>query len=73
MTPRGAYGADFVIAGLRRMVGVDVDAFSERFATPIGEALPVVDDLMGEGLLERIGHRIRLTDRGARFADDVGA
>jgi coproporphyrinogen III oxidase-like Fe-S oxidoreductase len=63
--------SDFVVTGLRRLVGVDADAFAHRFGRPIEAAFPQVAALTADGLLERAGPWLRLTTRGLRFADDV--
>jgi oxygen-independent coproporphyrinogen-3 oxidase len=70
LTPARAE-SDFVVTGLRRLVGVDVDAFAGRFGRALETALPQVATLTVDGLVERAGTRLRLTERGLRFADSV--
>jgi oxygen-independent coproporphyrinogen-3 oxidase len=65
--------AEFVFTGLRRLAGVDVDAFADRFGRALDAAFPQLADLAGAGLVERAGRRVRLTTRGLAFADDVAA
>jgi oxygen-independent coproporphyrinogen-3 oxidase len=64
---------DFVFTGLRRMVGVDAAGFAGRFGVPLADAFPHVPGLVREGLLEWTGDRLRLSERGLRFADTVAA
>ncbi|HWP65126.1 MAG TPA: radical SAM family heme chaperone HemW [Candidatus Limnocylindria bacterium] len=63
--------SDFVITGLRRLAGVDRDAFRRRFGRPLEDALPQVAALEAEAFVERVGERLRLTARGLRFVDSV--
>ncbi len=65
--------ADFVISGLRRITGVDVPEFERRFATTLRSAFPQLPHLETDGLVELSGGRLRLTPRGLRYADTVGA
>ena len=69
----GQARADFVIAGLRRVEGADVAEFERRFAVALRVAFPQLAGLEGEGLVEIRETRLRLTARGLRFADTVGA
>jgi len=64
---------EFCFSGLRRMVGVDADAFRDRFGVDLTAAFPHVSGLVADGLVERAGGRVRLTERGRRFADTVAA
>lgn len=65
--------SDFVITGLRRLAGVDVAEFERRFATGLGAAFPQLAHLEHDALVERAEGRLRLTPRGLRYADTVGA
>jgi oxygen-independent coproporphyrinogen III oxidase len=65
--------ADFVITGLRRLAGADIVEFERRFAVSLLQAFPQLPHLEHDGLVERCGARLRLTRRGLRFADTVGA
>jgi len=65
--------ADFVITGLRRLAGADVTEFERRFAVSLAQAFPQLPHLEHDGLVELCGARLRLTPRGLRFADTVGA
>ena len=70
LTPARAE-SDFVMTGLRRLAGVDLDAFARRFGHRLEDALPQVESLAADDLVERVGGRLRLTERGLRFADTV--
>ena len=65
--------AEFVFTGLRRVAGVDADAFALRFGDDVDAAFPQLADMIDTGLVERAGRRIRLTQRGLAFADEVSA
>jgi oxygen-independent coproporphyrinogen-3 oxidase len=65
--------AEFCFTGLRRMVGIDTPAFHRRFGLEVAAAFPRVARLVADGLLESAGGRLRLTERGLRFADSVSA
>lgn len=65
--------ADFVVTGLRRLIGVDGRDFTRRFGQPLDAAFPHLPDLVREGLVEHAGDRLRLTARGLTFADTVSA
>jgi oxygen-independent coproporphyrinogen III oxidase len=65
--------ADFVITGLRRLAGADIVEFERRFAVSLLQAFPQLPHLEHDGLVERCGARLRLTRRGLRFSDTVGA
>jgi oxygen-independent coproporphyrinogen-3 oxidase len=64
---------DFVVTGLRRLVGVDAAEFETRFGCALDVTYPHVRDLARDGLVDFDGRRLRLTDRGLRFADTVSA
>jgi oxygen-independent coproporphyrinogen-3 oxidase len=65
--------SDFVITGLRRIAGVDVGEFERRFAIAVGTAFPQLAHLERDDLVVLSGTTLRLTARGLRFADTVGA
>jgi oxygen-independent coproporphyrinogen-3 oxidase len=65
--------SDFVITGLRRLAGVDVAEFERRFATRLAAAFPQLVHLEHDALVTLGGGRLRLTARGLRYADTVGA
>ena len=65
--------AEFCFCGLRRIAGVDVRGFRERFGVPLDAAYPHVAVLMADGLVEAVDDRLRLTATGLRFADTVAA
>ncbi len=64
---------DFVITGLRRLAGVDVAEFERRFGIALAAAFPQLAGLTRDGLVGSSDGRLRLTPRGLRFADTVGA
>ena len=65
--------ADFVITGLRRLAGADVVEFERRFTVAVRAAFPQLAHLEQDGLVEIRSSYLRLTPRGLRFADTVGA
>lgn len=65
--------ADSLIFGLRVNEGVDLNAHRARF--PIDPPPPLaayLDGLVGDGLAERCGPRLRLTDAGRLVVDRIG-
>jgi len=64
---------DFVVTGLRRLIGVDLAAYRRRFDEPFDARFPHVDRLVRDGVVERTDDRLRLTARGLLFADTVAA
>jgi oxygen-independent coproporphyrinogen-3 oxidase len=64
---------DFVFTGIRRLAGVDVARFAQRFGLSIVAAFPHVPGLVRDGLLEWNDEALRLTPQGLRFADTVAA
>jgi oxygen-independent coproporphyrinogen-3 oxidase len=65
--------AECLITGLRRTVGVELAAFARRFGAPMQAAFPHLERLIRDGLVECADGRLRLTERGFRFADSVSA
>jgi len=65
--------AEAMFTGLRRVAGVDVARFRERFGVAPDDAFPQVARLVEDGLVERTPTTIRLTATGLRFADAVAA
>ncbi|HLK12865.1 MAG TPA: radical SAM family heme chaperone HemW [Candidatus Binatia bacterium] len=65
---------EFVLTGLRRIVGVDLVEFERRFVHPLAAVFPHVARLRADGLVEEsAGRHLRLTARGLLFADSVAA
>ena len=65
---------DALIFGLRMNAGVEVAAWQERCPdAPWAAVIAFLDRLAGEGLAQREGARVRLTDRGRLLADAIGA
>jgi len=64
---------DFLIFGLRMNAGVDLEAFSRRFAgdTPAGWD-EFKESLIGNGLAVQDGPMLRLTEAGRLVADRIG-
>ena len=65
--------ADFVVTGLRRIVGADLMEFERRFGIALAAGFPQLEGLQTDGLVAVEAGRVRLTARGLRFADTVGA
>lgn len=59
--------------GLRERRGIDLEQFAARFATPLREAFPHVDQLLADGLVEWHEQHLRLTTQGLLVADSVFA
>ena len=57
--------------GLRERRGLDPETFAARFAEPLRDAFPHVDELVSDGLVEWHDERLRLTTRGLLVADSV--
>jgi coproporphyrinogen III oxidase-like Fe-S oxidoreductase len=55
------------------VIGVDTTAFRERFGLDVASAFPHLPGLVADGLVETTNGRVRLTERGRRFADAVAA
>ena len=71
VSPAAALEESFFL-GLRLNCGVDLDAIAERFGQPaLDDLQPAIADLVGNGLLQREGHRIRLTPRGRLLSNEV--
>ena len=65
---------DALIFGLRLNAGVDVNALKLRWPeAPWTAATQALDDLVTDGLAERVGPAVRLTVQGRLLADAVGA
>ena len=65
---------DAVIFGLRMNEGVDLAELERRFPDgPLAALRAQARRLVGDGLAENAGGRLRLTDRGRLLADAVGA
>ena len=59
---------------LRTSEGVGEEAFRARFGSPLEETFPEVEQLLGDGLLERCAdRRLALSPRGLLLADSVFA
>ena len=58
--------------GLRLARGIDLTTVAEEFGSKaVSGVLPVIDDLVQSGLLERTGEVIRLTPRGRLLSNEV--
>jgi oxygen-independent coproporphyrinogen-3 oxidase len=57
--------------GLRERRGLDPAAFAARFAVPLCDAFPHVEQLLHDDLVEWHDERLRLTSRGLLVADTV--
>jgi oxygen-independent coproporphyrinogen-3 oxidase len=71
LTPRQRAG-EAIWLGLRRMDGVDLTAVSRRLQLRVRDWFaPLVERLVGDGLLQLHGTRLQLTKDGLLFADRV--
>ncbi len=57
--------------GLRLNRGVSVAELSPQFGTAVNAYAPVVDELVGAGLLQHEGDSVKLTARGRLLSNDV--
>lgn len=65
---------EFMFLGLRMMCGVGRQTFAQSFGQEIGTAYgKVLEKMHSQGLLEYVGDRIRLTDRGIDVSNHVMA
>ncbi len=65
---------DALIFGLRLNAGVDVAAIAKRWPdASLAAATTALDQLVQDGLAERVGSAVRLTVQGRLLADAVGA
>jgi oxygen-independent coproporphyrinogen-3 oxidase len=65
---------DALIFGLRMNAGVDLSGWRQRCPDAPWKAVDaVLDQLVHDGLAQRVGERVRLSDRGRLLADSVGA
>jgi len=63
---------EFIYLGLRQMGGIDIKAFLLRFETDFYIILgPVLRQLLDENLIESDSSRVRLTEKGLRFHENV--
>lgn len=65
---------EFMFLGLRMMCGVGRQTFAQTFGQEIGTVYgKVLEKMRSQGLLEYVGDRIRLTDRGIDVSNHVMA
>lgn len=57
--------------GLRLNRGIDLDLVRQRFGEEVDGFMPVIDELIADGLLDRREGRVRLTPRGRLVSNDV--
>jgi len=63
---------EFFFLGLRRVRGVEMELFERRFSrVELDRYAAVIDGLVKDGLLDRLGGALRLTDRGMLLSDSV--
>ncbi len=68
----GEQQEEFFFLGLRRTEGVLTADYAARFGDDAWEAKrPVVDRLIGQGMLEETDGRLKLTERGIDLANQV--
>jgi oxygen-independent coproporphyrinogen-3 oxidase len=64
--------AETMFLGLRLLQeGVSADEFAARHGRPLDVFAPQIAELIGLGLLERVGRRVRLTPRGRLLSNQV--
>jgi oxygen-independent coproporphyrinogen-3 oxidase len=56
---------------LRLNCGIAPTELRQRHGEAVDAYEPVLDDLVGSGLLERTGNRVRLTARGRLLSNEV--
>lgn len=65
---------EYFFLGLRKMAGVSLSRFEQLFGYSVDRIYPgVVDQLVEEGLLQKIGDRIALTQEGIYLGNNVFA
>jgi putative oxygen-independent coproporphyrinogen III oxidase len=69
--PDAQLGFEFMLNALRLPEGVPVALFSERTGLPIGRIAAALDAAETRGLLERDHQRLRPTELGLRFQNDL--
>lgn len=63
---------EFVILGLRKTVGININEFKSRFKVDINSIFgQEINKFLNNGLLQKNGENIRLTDRGQDLANTV--
>jgi len=62
---------EYMFSGLRLTEGVSLRAFSTRFGNNMLELYPAISGWISEGLMERHGDRLRLTQRGLMVANSI--
>jgi len=62
---------EYMFSGLRLTEGVSLKAFSARFGNNMLELYPAISGWISEGLMERHGDRLRLTQRGLMVANSI--
>ena len=62
---------EFMMNALRLAEGFDVALFTERTGLPIDVAATALNEAKSKGLIERNGERIRPTERGRGFLNDL--
>ncbi|NLF48705.1 MAG: radical SAM family heme chaperone HemW [Acholeplasmataceae bacterium] len=62
---------EFVMLGLRKTAGIDVDRFETLFGQPIFQRFPELKHHLATGLLEKKGRQLQLTKQGLDLANQV--
>ncbi|WP_167958433.1 radical SAM family heme chaperone HemW [Anaerosporobacter faecicola] len=63
---------EFMFLGLRMMKGIDIESFNKIFQAEFNTIYGhTVDEMCREGLLERVDHKVRLTERGIDISNYV--
>ena len=70
---RADAASEWMFLGLRLLEGVSEEEFAAQFGEPIAVAYPAVGRLLAQGMLQREGGRLRLTERALPIANQVFA
>jgi oxygen-independent coproporphyrinogen-3 oxidase len=62
---------EYMFAGLRLIEGIRLNEFVRRFGKNPSELYPEISGWLSEGLMEKRGDRLRLSQRGLRVANSI--
>jgi oxygen-independent coproporphyrinogen-3 oxidase len=62
---------EYMFLGLRMTGGVSFDRFAQRFGQTLDQVYPAVSQLLADGLMEKVGTRLRLSPRGLLVANSI--
>ncbi|MBX9692937.1 MAG: STM4012 family radical SAM protein [Cyanobacteria bacterium] len=61
-----------VIQSILNVEGLTIDSYEKRFGAHPCQHIPLLNDLIAEGLLEHSGNRLLPTERGLELSDSIG-